>query len=100
MNNFGSATGYAVPQLKAVESSPIDSKLSAIHGTLLSLEEEIERLVKQLEPVTLSHPKDDAAQNATPAPPECPIENTLRSYDERITLSWQRLSALRANLRL
>lgn len=96
------AVGAIVPQLQPVKSSPLDDRFSSAMASMLSLEQEIENLAKQLEPLTVSGQGETSGPpgNAVPLPPECRFETAMRSIDARISGAWQKISALRAQLRV
>lgn len=96
----GAAMPQQFGQLSAVKQSPIDERLSSITASLNSLEDEINNLRKQLAPVCIEPNAKEGSATATPRPVLSQVENSLTSADERITLAWQALSALRAQLRV
>jgi hypothetical protein len=89
------------PQLSAVKCSPLDERLGCLGGSISALEQEIEMLRQQLEPITISGAcGNNGATNAAPSPVECNIEHAIRIADERVQAMWNVVSALRAQLRV
>lgn len=96
MNNATSA----IPNVRAVESSPTDQCLHGLHTVVENLEAAVEQLSKRLVPVSMSGSNGESAPKADAMPAVSPVEHQVIAMTTRVERASKRIDALMELLRI